>query len=129
MHRYLEGNPSGRTVLVGLDAVKRPDVSLFSPDLAVSPESVGIGDIGSYQAQPGVLARKEFGDAYAFLELNGEAAFTSPPVKFWVHPLEAGLVGGPLALEIVRPVEPQLSAEVVTGLFDGRFDCRVTLFY
>ena len=54
--------------------------------------------------------------------MNGEAAFTGPPVKFWVHPLEAGLVGGPLALEIVRPVEPQLSAEVVTRLFDGRVD-------
>jgi hypothetical protein len=63
MHRYLEGNPSGRTVLVGLDAVKRPDVSLFSPDLAVSPQSVGIGDIGWYEAQPGVLALEEFGDA------------------------------------------------------------------
>ena len=63
MHRYIEGNPSGRTVLVGLDAVKRPDVSLFSTDLPVSPESVGISDIGCYQAQPGVLALKEFGDA------------------------------------------------------------------
>jgi hypothetical protein len=63
MHRYLEGNPSGRTVLIGLDAVKRPDVSLFSTDLAVSAQNVGIGDIGCYQAQPGVLALEEFGDA------------------------------------------------------------------